>query len=113
MNSISAPSLQAYQAWADPVRTSQRQVQPSVPDPAGRRGQPVVIQLSPQAEQLTAQFAATSVPGAANPAALEAAARYMDMDGAGSGTGRREAPFAHREEAPVYQPPGRLVDRSI
>jgi len=115
MSILSAPSLQAYQAWTDPVRSPKPQPRPFTPaaaDAAGRRGQPVVVNLSPQAQELLAgaEFTAGTA-GAAGLTLGEAAQSYLDAGP--SGAGRREAPFAHQQESPVYQPPGRVVDRMI
>ena len=112
MSTISAPSLQAYRAWAEPVRTQPRQVQPPAQDPA-TRGSSVVVNLSPQAEKLTAQMSAAKTQLTENMAAFKAAGSYLETAGSEAGAGRREAPFAHRDEAIRYQPPGRVLDRTV
>ncbi len=110
MSIISAPSLQAYRVWADPVRT-ERQVTIPVADPVERREKPVIVNLSPEAEKLVAELQTSPVKDTVQASAQNAADTYMN--GASTGAGRREAPFAHREDAVRYQPPGRLVDRVI
>lgn len=112
MSTVAAPSLQAYQAWADPARLHKPAVRPAVPapDPEARRSEAIVFNLSPEAEKLVAQQGGTTAKmGAAH--AAEAAGHYQSVTE--TGAGRREAPFAHRDDAVRFEPPGRLVDLSV
>ena len=109
MSAIAAPSLQAYQAWADTSRLHKPAQRPAAPapDPEARRSKAIVFNLSPEAEKLVAQQGnASAMTDAAR--AAEAAGQYQSVTE--TGAGRREAPFAHRTDAVRFEPPGRLAD---
>ena len=112
MSTISASSIQAYRAWIDPARIAGRKSEQSQPNaPVERRERPVIVNLSPEAEKMVADTVASTVKTAGGTFVKDAAESYEATTS--TGAGRREAPFAHQDQAARYQPPGRLIDRTI